>query len=1083
MPHPRCVGGEFMSVSSRELAQLLELPEPTAQQQAIIEAPLSPALVVAGAGSGKTETMANRVVWLLANNLVAPDQVLGLTFTRKAAGGLADRIASRITGLRSLQSRRSDLAVTPHRDPEHAEFDQPTVSTYNSFASALFRDNALLIGREPESAMLNDASSWQLARHVVTKSTDDRLIAFGSSVDGITEKVLELSHQLSDNVADASAVESYAARFLGIAELPYTSGRAKAAPYASVTKAVTNVAALGPLLQLAEQYALEKQRRGLLEFSDQVALALAICRRSPATVRAYRDRYRVVLLDEYQDTSVVQTELLSTLFADHGVMAVGDPHQSIYGWRGASAANLARFAGDFGAAGEYALSTSWRNATTILDAANLLVAPLSAASPVPVQSLRARPAAPAGTLTGAYFDDIVLESRAVAQWLKAEIGSPAADGLPRTAAILFRQRRHMGLFARALDELRVPHHILGLGGLLSTPEIVDLMSALRVIHDPTAGSELIRLLSGARWAIGPRDLKELASVAGWLHSRHWSQVALSEEVKQRMRDSVAVDDGRSIIDALDFVGEAPAGHGQLAGFSAIGLQRLRAAARQLAFFRSRAGLALPDLVRLIEQELLLDIEVIANESSGLGAANLYAFRDELSGFLASDEQASLGAFLGWLARAERNDTMGPRSDDAERGTVQLLTIHGAKGLEWEVVAVPRMTADELPAAPREGTGWLRFGQLPFEFRGDARELPNLQWQAVENQAEFDAGLKAFTSQLAARHQAEERRLGYVAVTRARDSLLLTGAFWGGQGKPRAPGMFLSELADGGLIDPLPTESAFEENPLLGEAEVEQWPRDPLGNRRGVVERAAALVLSEGEDPRSAGPWQRDLELLLAERDAAARSAAVVPLPERIPASRFKDFVADPAGVARALRRPMPERPYRATRLGTRFHGWVEARYGASSPSELVDASAVELDVEQQGDDLDRVELGRLQDIFENSRWAALRPVDVEIEIHLPFDGRIVICKIDAVYAVGGERFEIVDWKTGKAPSGAHDLEQKQLQLALYRLAYARWKGIDPARIDAVFYYVSDDVVISPERLFDEAQLLAAWRGATAPADS
>ena len=1072
-----------MTVSSLELAGLLNLPEPTTQQQAVIEAPLAPALVVAGAGSGKTETMANRVVWLLANNLVSPDQVLGLTFTRKAAGGLADRVARRITQLRLIQSQNPDRLAAPDRDPEHAEFDQPTVSTYNSFASALFRDNALLIGREPESALLNDASSWQLARQVVTQSTDERLVAFGSSVDAITERVLELSHQLSDNVADASAVGIYAERFTGIADLPYTSGKAKATPYASVTKAVSDVAALGPLLGLAEQYALEKRRRGLLEFSDQVALALAICGRSPATIQAYRDRYRVVLLDEYQDTSVVQTELLSALFAGHGVMAVGDPHQSIYGWRGASAANLARFARDFGSANEYALSTSWRNASTILDAANLLVAPLSAASPVTVESLRARPAAPVGTLVGAYFDDIVIESRAVAQWLRAELDGPSKDGLPKTAAILFRQRRHMGLFARALEELKVPHHILGLGGLLSTPEIVDLVSALRVIHDPSAGSELIRLLSGARWAIGPRDLKELAGVAGWLHSRHWSQVALSDDVKQRMRESVAADDGRSIVDALDFVGEAPAGHSQLGGFSESGLTRLRAAARQLAFFRSRAGLALPDLVRVVEQELLLDIEVVANESSGLGAANLYAFRDELSGFLASDEQATLGAFLGWLARAERNDTMGPRSEDAERGTVQLLTIHGSKGLEWEVVAVPRMSADELPAASREGTGWVRFGQLPFEFRGDARELPALEWQSVENQAEFDAGLKTFKSQLSDRHQAEERRLGYVAVTRAQDSLLLTGAFWGGQGKPRPPSVFLAELADGGLIDALPTESAFEENPLMGEAEIEQWPIDPLGTRRRVVERAVELVRGELENPRAAGIWQRDLDLLLAERDAAARSASIVPLPERIPASRFKDFVTDPAGVARALRRPMPEKPYRATRLGTRFHGWVEARYGASSPAELVDASAIELDSEQQGDDLDLVELVRLQGVFENSRWAPLRPVDVEIEIHLPFDGRIVICKIDAVYAIDGERFEIVDWKTGKAPSGAQDLEEKQLQLALYRLAYARWKGIDPSQIDAVFYYVSDDAIIRPERLFDEQQLLAAWRGATAPADS
>ncbi|MGL4340783.1 MAG: ATP-dependent helicase [Rhodoglobus sp.] len=1071
-----------MTVSSAELANLLGLPEPTSQQQAVIEAPLSPALVVAGAGSGKTETMANRVVWLLANDLVSPEEVLGLTFTRKAAGGLAERISTRIAQLRRVQSQRPELVGLRQAAPERLDFDQPTVSTYNSFASALFRENALLIGREPESALLSEASAWQLARRVVTESTDERLVSFAGSIDALTQQVLELSHELSDNIADPADAEGYAARFASIVELPYTSGKAKASPYASVTKAVSAVNALAPLLQLAEEYAQQKRRRGLLEFSDQLSFALAICQRSPVTVELYRSRYRVVLLDEYQDTSVVQTELLAALFCGGGVMAVGDPHQSIYGWRGASAANLARFAADFGgsdaAVAQYPLSTSWRNASTILTAANEIVAPLSAASPIVVGALQPRPAAPAGTIAGAYCDDILEESALVARWLNSELSTASGDGVPRTAAILFRQRRHMALFARALHDLGVPHRILGLGGLLSTPEIVDLVSALRVIHDPTAGSELVRLLSGARWAIGPRDLRELASLASWLYSRHWSQRALSDEVMQGMRDSVAIDDGRSLVDALDFLGEAPAEHGQLAGFSEQGLERLRAAARQMTFLRSRSGLALVDLVRLVEQELLLDIEVVANESSGAGAANLYAFRDELAGFLAADEQATLGSFLGWLARAQHHDTMGPCSDDAERGTVQLLTIHGAKGLEWEVVAVPRLVSGELPAASREGTGWVRQGKLPYEFRGDARELPRLRWEEAQTQAEFDAALKQFSAELTERHQAEERRLGYVAITRAQDSLLLTGSFWGGQSQQRAPSVFLTELAERGVIDTLPTASSVVENPLLGESETQVWPLDPLGTRRAVVEVAATQVLAASPEG-SAGRYQRDLDLLLAEREAAQAGLGLVSLPERIPASRFKDFVSDPARVAQALRRPLPEKPYRATRLGTHFHSWVEARHTSGAASELVDALAADLDIELPAADLDLRELERLQHTFERSPWAQLRPLDVEVEIHLPFDGRIVVCKIDAVYGLPGDRFEIVDWKTGKAPLGAQDLEQKQLQLALYRVAYAHWKGIDPARIDAVFYYVSDDAIIRPQRLWDEPELLALWRAATA----
>ena len=1073
-------------ISAGELAARLGQPQPTAQQQAVIEAPLSPALVTAGAGSGKTSTMANRVVWLIANELIRPDQVLGLTFTRKAAGSLSDRIAQGIVALRGSSSLSAEAA---------AEFEQPTVSTYNSFASALFRDNALLIGREPESALLNEAAAWQLARRVVVASTDDRLVALEQSVDSLAGWVLSLAHAISDNDADPSEVARFAERFAAIAELPYTAGKAKPVPYASVTTAVVQVTALAPLTELAIGFAREKKRLGLLEFSDQVALALQVVSRSEAVRAEYRDRYRVVLLDEYQDTSVVQTRLLSALFADTAVMAVGDPHQSIYGWRGASAANLARFAADFvkaGTATTFSLSVSWRNATTILDAANVVVAPLNAlgvqstGSPLAVGALEARPAAPVGALTGWYFEEVTEEADGVAKWFKTHLAEDGAAGTPKSAAILFRQRRQMTLFASALAEHGVPHHILGIGGLLSTPEIVDLVSALRVIHDPTAGSPLVRLLGGARWAIGPRDLRQLAQLAGWLQDHDWAQQRLSDEVRERMRNSVAADSDRSIVDALDFVGEAPPTHSQLVGFSEEGLERLRAAATQLAYLRSRAGMPLTELVRLVTQELLLDIEVVANETSGLGMANLYAFEDELATFVSSDEQATLGAFLAWLDRAERQDTMGPRSEAEEPGTVQLLTIHGSKGLEWDVVAVPRMVSEELPAKSREGAGWLRAAELPYEFRGDFRELPVLDWRGVANQHEFDMQLKIFKQQLADRHAGEERRLGYVAVTRARDALLLTGAFWSTQSRPRDPGAFLLELAAQGLIDELPTESQFEENPQqLGE-HAEPWPLDPLGRRRESLEQSASLVRAKIEAIRGAGPdacntgvWHDDIELLLAERASARGASQVVALPKRIAASRFKDFVSDAAAVALALRRPLPERPYRATRLGTRFHSWVENRYGMPAPSDTIDALESELDAgadfaEAAGADDARLEA--LIATFERSPWADRLPIDVEIELHLPFDRQIVVCKIDAVYA-HGDRFEIVDWKTGQAPRDAADLERKQLQLALYRLAYARWKAIEIEQIDAAFYFVADDEIIRPERLFSEAELIARWRAA------
>ena len=177
---------------------------------------------------------------------------------------------------------------------------------------------------------------------------------------------------------------------------------------------------------------------------------------------------------------------------------------------------------------------------------------------------------------------------------------------------------------------------------------------------------------------------------------------------------------------------------------------------------------------------------------------------------------------------------------------------------------------------------------------------------------------------------------------------------------------------------------------------------------------------------------------------------------------------------------MPERPYRATRLGTLFHSWVEERYGVGGSTEVIDAFGVELDSDFGADDppVEQEELARLRETFERSEFAALKPVEVEIEIHLVLDGEIIVCKLDAVYLVDG-RYRIVDWKTGKAPKDAADLESKQLQLALYRQAFAEWKQIDPGQIDAVFYYVSDDRVIRPERIYSRDELVALWRGVTA----
>ncbi|MET4638222.1 ATP-dependent DNA helicase [Mycetocola sp. 2940] len=1073
-------------MAARAIAARLSQPNPTDEQVAVIQADLAPALVVAGAGSGKTETMANRIVWLLANGKVRVPEILGLTFTRKAAGELAERVRVRIGQLQDSQLAEDGQAVID-------VLEAPTIATYNSFASGLFREYARLIGREPDATVLTEASAWRLARRIVVDSADDRLVGIDKSVDQVTAAVLSLSHAISDNDAAGRTddIRSFASTFLSLGELPVHDGSSrKRIPFASVTAALTDIGSLGLLVDLAERFAAEKQRLGFVEFSDQVALALEICRRVPRVVDEYRSRFKVVILDEYQDTSVVQTDLLARLFAGHPVMAVGDPNQSIYGWRGASAANLARFSADFSAgsspgADAYALSTSWRNSGRVLDAANAIVGPLPPTPHVPVRRLSSSPFAGPGEISVVFAETVVDEADAVARWLAAELARESAKGEQRTAAMLCRSLKKVDVFTEALRRNNVPFHILGVAGLLEQPVVVDLVAALRVLHDPTAGSELVRLLTGARWRIGPRDIKALSGLARWLADRDLSQRLIAEEVRDRIAASAAHDDGKSLVDALDFLQTAPANHSALREFSAEGIRRMRLVARQLAALRRRSGLDLYDLVNLVVQELQLDIEVAANDQNPLGQPSLDAFSEQIASYLAVDDGGGLGPFLSWLAEAERRENLSPRGDDPEPGTVQILTIHGSKGLEWDSVAVPRMVADELPGTLRSKRGWTAFGELPFEFRGDRDELPTLAWRGATTQAEFDLAYTAFGEGLEERNAAEQRRLGYVAVTRAKDALLASGSFWATQVKPRAPGQFLREIADAvGSADALPDQSQFEENPLAGTQNDVSWPLDPLGARRAPVAAAADAVRTA--DPSLPTIWSNDIALLLAEREARLLSDEYVDLPDRVPASRFKEFVTDAAGLATRMRRPLPERPYRQTRLGTLFHSWVEQRAGIAGGQESLDSGLLEQDLDEgpgtllplEQRELD--ELAVLQRTFEASEWAGLRPVEVEREINFVLGGQIIICKLDAVYERDG-RFQIVDWKTGKAPTTAAELEERQYQLALYRLAYAQWKQVPTELIDAVFYYVTDDRVIRPEVLYSAEELGRRWfRGVISP---
>ncbi|WP_425560783.1 UvrD-helicase domain-containing protein [Microbacterium paludicola] len=1140
-------------ITATDIAAALGLPTPTPAQQRVIEAPPSPALVVAGAGSGKTETMAGRVVWLVANEHVRRDEILGLTFTRKAAGELAERIGARLAlidefGRRGLLPHLHEIvrdgalarvaaATTPAQreavrrealdglaaslgtgwDPAAPRtvddlMIRPRVGTYNAFADSIVREHAARIGRDPDAAMLSQSASWLIARHVVLRADIPGLEEVDRALNGVVDAVQRLAAEVLDHRIDLDELQRVALDQAAAFE-PY---REKG----DVDKAAANLLAMPILVQLVRDYIAEKERRGVLDFADQVNGAYDIVERAPQVRADLREQYRVVLLDEYQDTSVIQTRFLAELFRDTTVMAVGDPHQSIYGWRGASADNLYAFDAAFARelpAVHFSLMTSWRNDERILATANRILRPLQGRGSFTVPELEPRPGAGEGRVSSRFELTVDDEAAAVAEWF-AEVRASHGAARPHTGAILFRSKKHMQTFAKALGDRGIPHRILGLGGLLTTPEVTDVVAMLRVLHDPTAGSALIRLLVGPRFRIGVADMAALYDLATELARRDGGLTPLSDELKARLRSSAGVDEAVSIVDAVDFVRTTRDDYRLLQDITPEGRRRLRLAGEMLTRLRRAVGQPIPELIRLIELELRLDIELAANETRGparVASTQLRAFVDEVRAFLSADERGTIGSLLAWLDKAESTDELMPRTEPPEPGVVQLLTIHGSKGLEWDAVAVVRMVDDELPSRVSDTSGWFGFGVAPFSLRGDAAALPRFTWDPAGAMAEagedpvkrhkaaldslaagktkaypHGGALMRFKDAYRAYQQEEERRLAYVAVTRARGDLLLTGAYWAGQKSPRKPSPYLLDVIDELGLEPI-GEVDKDDNPYEGTALTRQWPLDPLGHRRDPVAAAAELV-------RETAPAEPTLQAarLLAEREERGRGRLLA-APTRIPASRFKDYVTDFAGTVSQIDRPLPERPYTQTRIGTLFHQWVEQRSGIAGSGSSTDDALWESDEELWGGDAfaelgpetevsaeDEVALSRLRETFLRSEWAHLKPLEVETEIDFAMPaadgepGHIVICKLDAVYERDG-RIEIVDWKTGKAPRTAAEKEERMLQLALYRVAYHRRHGVPLERIDVALYYVADDLVIRGDRVYSEEELVQRWNAARA----
>jgi DNA helicase II / ATP-dependent DNA helicase PcrA len=936
--------------------------ELTTEQVEAIEAGPAPQLLVAGAGTGKTTVMARRILHLVETGRARPDQILGLTFTNKAAAHLKVKV----------------------REALGADADV-TVGTYHSFGAAIVADHALELDLHPDTRILNRAQAWQLLYGVFDEFRFQHRKVLHPQI--LLDHALTLASRCADHLVPIEAVMEDCER-IAAGDYP---------------QKIRDTAAMRhELCQVVAAYGRRKRERRLLDFGDQIALAVRLLTEHPDLAAGLRDQHPVVLLDEYQDTNFAQRRLLQLIYpAGSQVTAVGDDMQSIYGFRGAHLANILRFGDHFPPVTVRPLQTTFRFGPRLISLANRIQAQVSESLP---KALSVPDDSPDTTIDCFLAADDAEEAAAIAE----EIAKRMADGEPcGDTAVLCRKRRLIPPILAALEERSVPVEVVGASGLLDRPEVVDLVAWLQLLADERAHVALLRILQGPRYRIGMRDL---AAVARRAHS---DEIGLLAAMANLSAVTDVSDEARR----------------RLGGFLAE---------------RTVLGAAATRMPVLELAETVVERTGLWQASGELGRENLLRFLDLAEGFTPVEGDPGLRAFVEYLQLLDESDDDLAEAHLTDSDAVKVMTIHQAKGLEFDVVYVPGLAgrgSSRIFPDVRPGENALsNSAALPWWLREDDG-LP--AWP--------DSAPKEVDEAIRRRRLDEEWRLLYVACTRAKRRLVCSAAHWyPGPAQPQGPSDFYDFVA--------------AQTDLV----VERFRHEPATVNPDVAakerQRAVARRYPHPVAPRpTAAPTQLRLDAVV---DAGVPAAARV-APPALSVTGLVTYARCPKQFYWTVVRPLPRRSSAAARLGTEIHRWIEQRAGRQ-------LSLIEPEPDPTYDDIDRVPAGAgadrlpagagaaLRASFLASPWADIDPVRVEAPFVLLVGGHLVRGRVDAAYQRDG-RLELVDFKTGR-PAAEGD-GAAGTQLDLYGLAAVDAWGADPDQLRTTYCYLRTDgppLIVSSE---------------------
>ncbi len=438
--------------------------------------------------------------------------------------------------------------------------------------------------------------------------------------------------------------------------------------------------------------------------------------------------------------------------------------------------------------------------------------------------------------------------------------------------------------------------------------------------------------------------------------------------------------------------------------------------------------------------------------------------------------------MQWLKVAEEAEGgLKPAEVDVRSDAVQILTIHAAKGAEWDYVAIPGLADRNFPSIGKKSDNWIsNAGSIPVTLRGDFEQLPAINFEKISDNKNLKKALEGFDDQWKARKLTEERRLAYVAITRAKQGLLCTTSHFRSGNKPVDPSQLFEIFATAtkdieGASIISETDVPVGINPIKENPRTASWPSlnhnveslrkvAELTNQSSIMKIEEQLSTTNNDEQKSI---LFDMQAIINEIKGKEKYLKVV-LPTRLSVSTLLYLAKEPQELALRIRRPMPNHIDKYARRGTEFHLWLENHFNHPSlisMDELFNQSLQAVDLQSDAP------LEKLQSSWLASEWATKTPADIEFGFETMIDGILIRGRIDAVYKLGNDKYEVVDWKTGKVKSG-DDLETAAIQLAMYRLAYSKLKSVPIENISAAFHYVADNQTVRPADIMNQEQLKA-----------